>query len=340
VAFLVPGSPENTFWKASIEFSKAVAEDLGINLQVTNAAENTYSIKRTGQKLLANADMPEYLMTAYLQSVTLEHLELARAKGVKVLLFNTDVSKEEREEIGAPREKFSNWIGQMVPDDVQAGYSLANVLINQAKGKNLVPEGARIELIALTGANNTNVSFDRNFGLERRVSSSNDSRLHEIRFCDWARKSANLETTDLLDKHPGTTVVWAASDSMAFGAIEALNGLGVTAGEGILVGGIDWSSEGVKAVANGQLAATVGGHFMEAGWALIMIYDYHHGIDFKDDVGLKYMTSMSVLESKNVKKYLEKFGEGDWSSVDFKKLSKKYNPSLTKYNFSLDAIMD
>jgi ABC-type sugar transport system substrate-binding protein len=339
VTFLVPASTGNSFWETSASFAKAVADDLGINLTIAYTAESTYKIKRLGDQILTNNKPMDYLLTAYLTAVTEYHLEVARDRDAKVLLFNTNIPEEDRSKIGAPREKYKNWIGHMSPDDIAAGYALADALINRAKASGLTPANRKPEIIGLTGADNTNVSFDRNTGLERRVKSYSDAILHEIRFSDWERKSAELDTLDLLKQKPGISIIWAASDSMAFGAIDALNKIGA-ADKDVVIGGIDWSAEGIAAVADGRLAATVGGHFMEAGWALILVHDYHHGIDFRDDTGVNIMTTMSALDGGNIKEYLKKSGDGSWSTVDFKNFSKYYNPKLSKYNFSINALIE
>jgi ABC-type sugar transport system substrate-binding protein len=338
VAFLAPSVSGNSFWKLSTSFAEAVAEDLGIQLEVIYATDNISRIERLGDKVLTGGKAPDYLLTAYMSAVTPGHLDTARDQNIKVFLINTNIPREDSVKIGTPREQYKNWIAHVSPNEAEAGYLLAEVLINKARASRLVAKSGKIEIVALAGASDTNVAYDRSFGLQRRVNLYNDSILQKIRFSDWEQESAKLDTLDLIEENPGTSAVWAASDTMAFGAIDALKKLDRVAGKDILVGGIDWSLEGIKAVADGRLAATIGGHFMEAGWALILIHDYHHGIDFRDDPGVNFMTSMSVLDSDNAGEYLKKFGSGKWSAIDFKKLSKLYNPKLKKYNLSIDAL--
>ena len=41
----------------------------------------------------------------------------------------------------------------------------------------------------------------------------------------------------------------------------------------------------------GELSALAGGHFMAGAWALVMLYDYAHGVDFASE-GLELRTSI------------------------------------------------
>ena len=77
---------------------------------------------------------------------------------------------------------------------------------------------------------------------------------------------------------------------------------------------------------------------MEAGWALVMLYDYHNNKDFKDDTGVEIVTKLEPITKTNIDTFLQKLGDRDWNKIDFRKFTKTDNPSLTSYNFSLDAI--
>ena len=78
---------------------------------------------------------------------------------------------------------------------------------------------------------------------------------------------------------------------------------------------------------------------MEAGWALLLMHDYHFGYDFISDTGTEITTTMQALTEENINDYLRKFGDGNWNKIDFRRFSKKYNPHLSKYDFSLDAVL-
>ena len=55
--------------------------------------------------------------------------------------------------------------------------------------------------------------------------------------------------------------------------------------------GINTSTEALDAIKSGRLTALAGGHFITGAWAVVMIYDYHHGRDFADE-GLELERAM------------------------------------------------
>ncbi|GDY53790.1 hypothetical protein SVIO_044130 [Streptomyces violaceusniger] len=69
-------------------------------------------------------------------------------------------------------------------------------------------------------------------------------------------------TTNLLQGHPGIDGIFAENDEMALGAVKAL---GSKAGKSVAVVGFDGTPDGLKAVANGTLAATVAQQPKELG---------------------------------------------------------------------------
>ena len=149
---------------------------------------------------------------------------------------------------------------------------------------------------------------------------------------------ASQKTESLLRRYPNISVVWAASDFLSFGALEGAKKQAGESSERLVSGGIDWTNEGQQAVSNRNMTATVGGHFMEGGWALVLLHDYHHGKDFEKPLGLQIKTKMSALDENNIGPYLQSFGTNDWSKINFKQFSRVYNPELKEYTFNLDNV--
>jgi D-allose transport system substrate-binding protein len=72
---------------------------------------------------------------------------------------------------------------------------------------------------------------------------------------DWDRqKSANI-TNDTLQRNPDLKAVFAANDTMALGAVEALLASGKT---DVIVVGVDGTSDAIESIKSGRLTATVG----------------------------------------------------------------------------------
>lgn len=340
VYFFHPNTENTPFWGKVYDVMVAAADDLGVELHGVISKDNSISVKRSGIELVESLNPGDYLITGYWAVSTAEFIEIAEQRGVRVFIINADFSEEENKDLGLPRTSFKRWIGHMYADDEQAGYELADSLITQAIKAGKVAKDGKVHVVALYGGDKSVVSESRDRGLRSRVGAFSDAALDLVMSAMWDSVSAVPITLQMLNQHPEATVVWAASDSMAIGAIEAIESLGKKPGVDIFVGGIDWSDEGIKAVANGAVSTSVGGHFLEGAWSLILLYDYHYGFDFADDPGVSSMTSMHSMTSDTVQDYKEKLNNPDWNRIDFKQFSKKHNPDLEMYDFSLGTLLN
>ena len=338
VAYISSVELSHPFWGQIVSFMQAVAEDLDIDLNITVESENRFILKNKGLKLINSPERPNYMIASYFPGVIPEMIEAGRVNDVGIFVFNANFSKEDSQRIGLPREKFKNFIGHMYPDGIQAGFLLADILMKQARKKGLADAGM-LQVLALRGKENPYARDAREYGLKRWLKSSKDAEIIGSLASDWSRELAKKNAAKILSQFPKAPIIWAASDLMALGGAEAAVALGRKPGEDILLGGFDWAPEALQAVAKGEMAVSLGGHFMEAGWALILLHDYHHGIDFKEELGEQILTSMQAITTDNIQKYMSKFKDQRWSQVDFKKFSKKYNPKLEKYDFSLEALL-
>jgi ABC-type sugar transport system substrate-binding protein len=340
VYFFHPNTENTPFWGKVYDVMMAAADDLGVELHGVIAKDNSFSVKRSGVELVESLKPGDYLITGYWAVSTAKFIEIAEQRGVKVFVINADFTEEENRELGRPRTHFKNWIGHMYANDEQAGYELADSLITRAVKAGKLAKDGKVHVVALYGGDKSVVSESRDAGLKRRVAAFSDAALDTVMSAMWDAGSAESVTVQMLNQHPEATVIWAASDSMALGAIKAIESLGKKPGTDIFVGGIDWSDEGIDAVSDGTMWVSVGGHFLEGAWSLVLVHDYHYGIDFADDPGVRSMTSMHSITSDTVKDYREKLGNPDWKRIDFKRFSKKYNPNLEKYDFSLRAVLN
>jgi ABC-type sugar transport system substrate-binding protein len=332
VGFLAAGSESNEFWSGMGRFAAAVAEDLDLDLRIAYTGEHT--LERDGQALLDQLNDGAYFVTAYVDPISGRLLEAADRRGIRTMLINTDILAADRERIGNPREKLRHWIGHMQPDDVQAGFEVADMLVGRMHAES-------INMIAINGNNNIPSDADRRAGLQRRLEKSQGARLYETREAQWNEATARTVTIDLLRKYPDTNAIWTASDSIALGAIAALRELGRQPGKDVVVAGVDWTSRAIEAIQAGDMLGSVGGHFTEGGLALLLIYDYHHGHDFAEDPGVRFKTSMTGILRDDIEHRLRKLGHTpDWSRIDFKRLTKTHNPKLERYDFSWEHITE
>jgi ABC-type sugar transport system substrate-binding protein len=327
------------WWSLCSDFMLAAAEDLGIELEILYAERNRKQMIRNAQDVISGPDKPDFIVMPNLKQSAGQIMKIARDHGVKVLLFNGGLSDDEKETIGGPRDVFPNWIGQILPDDRQAGYLQAKVLLDTARAMGLTNARGQVQMIATAGTMSDTPAIERDKGLMEQIA----SRKHDVTLvrgqafpADWREDVALTVFQYAFREYPETTAVWNANDYQAMGVLKAAkDGFGKNPGKDILITGIDWNPENILRIKSGELLGSIGGHFVEGVWALILIHDYARGIDFAPE-GLSFLTSMALLNADNVDyyaEYLEKRDPARIRQINYRTFSKVHNPALEKYCF-------
>ncbi|QJB56198.1 ABC transporter substrate-binding protein [Pseudodesulfovibrio sp. zrk46] len=334
--FLNPGGKDDEFFSMMTSFMQAAADDLGVELEVVYCDRNHLKMRDEGLRLLNRPDPPEHLILINEKDAGGELLRLAADKGVHVALINEGLNGEYGDAFGGPGEILSNWILEYLPDDRQAGYLLGKALIQAARNRGSGLPSAGVSVVAISGNYRTGSSAQRVMGLRQAVEEEGRVHLLQVVPAYWEEAHAEKVVNGVMQRYPGTSVIWAASDVMARGAQTALARLPGGWGSKPVLGGIDWAKFALYEVKAGRFAATVGGHFMDGGWALVMLYDLYHGIALEQR---RMQSKFSLITPDNVEEYLERFGTQDWSTIDFTRFSKKYNPGMKQYDFGLEAVL-
>lgn len=334
--FLNPGGRGDAFFGMMTGFMQAAADDLGVALEVVYCDRDHLKMQEEGRRILSRPELPQYLLLINEKNSAVELMKSASAKGVKVALINEGLQPENIDDFGPPGDRLANWVLEMLPDDNQAGYMLAKALIAAARQKGLDGADDHVHMVGLAGTFKTGSSSSRVAGLQRAVREDGRATLNQVVPAYWEEGRAAKLAPQLLSRYPQTTIIWAASDLMARGAYTSVMAPG-TLPDRVVTGGIDWAEFALPMVAAGRFAATVGGHFMDGGWALVMLYDQHHGVPLPES---RYRTEFSLITADNVDEYLDNFSDHDWSAIDFRRFSKSYNPELTHYRFGLESVIE
>lgn len=335
VGFVSASDPDDPFFTEVIQAMRAAAKDLNIELMIEYSVRSMpmYSRKR-GLKLMETYQ-PDYFLTGHWPGGAKYHLPGAETLGIKSFVFNTPVIANSDFSVTMPRKELSGWLGQMTPDNRQASYLLTDILIEEAHKRKLQGRDGKVHLVALSGGGEDISALDRMDGLKARLNRHNDAVLEEMVLAGWKKNTAYQETARLLENYPETSVIWAASDHMAQGAAEAAEKAGRKPGEDIIIGGFDWVEENLRDIQEGRLTASIGGHLLEGAWALVLLYDYHKGLDFAEELDVKFESSMYAITAENFEQYSRLPKGVDWDKVDFTRFSKVLNPKLKGYDFSL-----
>lgn len=338
MVFINPGKSDEPYWMMATAAMQQAAASLSIDLEVLSA-ERDYLAQIHLIESLADrtpAARPDYLIIAGEKSTLLGQLEAAERAGIPVFLaFN---AAQDREQFIGPRSGFRQWLGSLAPLAEEGGYLSARALISHAL--EVLPEGTPLNMIAVAGDRSTHTSLQRNRGLQQALAEFPQVTLQQQVHADWSQDQALLQTRHLLRRYPDTRLIWSASDLLAFGAIEALRESGKVPGQDVLVSTINATGEALEGVLSGELSALSGGHHMAGAWAMVLLHDYHHGVDFIEADGnteLAY-SMFALIDQADARRLLERRASG--RVMDFCYYSRVCNPSRTHYDFTYARWLD
>lgn len=330
ITFVSPHHNDTYFWGLANNFARSAAKDLNIEFTVIHNSKNNRATYLEAYEKAFNApEKPDFVIGTMLRGIAQSALELSRQHNIPIFMLNSDVPDPEKNQVGNIRGKYNNYIGHMLPDEEQAGHLLTCELMKIAKRKN--PNG-RKQILAFSGHRESPVAIDRAEGLQEAAEACN-ATIRQLVYTDWSPTDAYFRTRKLISRYPNIDILWYATDDMALKAIT------LDSSNRYTIGGFDWNGEAIKSIKKGNLDASVGGHFTETGFALVLLYDYYHGKDFVSQYDGKIYTEMIAITKDNLDKYYDILTRQDWGNIDFKKFSKVLNPDLENYNFSFDQVL-
>lgn len=260
-------------------------------------------------------------------------LKTAENRKVKILLLADPSHYSGDINIGRPREQFKSWLGSVHSNEEFAGHQLVKTLYRGFLDTNNLMD-RKLTLLAFSGKRVNPVSINRKRGL---ISASKDLPIDiaEVFEIDWNPIAATRPLFTAMKRHPETTLFWAASDDISLEIIRKMKTLGKKANYDYVTAGIDWTPQALNSIENGEMLASIGGQFLNNCWALVLLYDYHHGLDFID-YGISYQTKMQIINKSNVKEMKSLLSSKDWSNIDFKQYTQRHNSNSKGYNFDIN----
>lgn len=342
VTFINPGKHDETYWVDAANGMRSAANSLGIDLEILFAERDPVRQIQLTSAVAARegSDRPDYLLLSVEKGTFAEQLRIADGAGLKVFLAYNGLLDEERARFGGPREQYKGLLGSLIPSAESAGEMTAQALLDEARRRGLQADDGKIHLVAISGDRSTDSSIRRNEGMLSVVDANEDLVLDQLVHADWSRDIGKLKAAQLHERYPDATLFWSGSDLIALGAMEALRERGLRPGVDVLVSGVNTSVEAMNAVIRGEMTALAGGHYMTGAWSLVLLYDYHHGIDFAETEGVEMQRSMFTLFTPELAaRFLECFG-ASIPKVDFTRYSKFLNPDMTRYQFDIGQLLE
>ena len=122
--------------------------------------------------------------------------------------------------------------------------------------------GEKGDILILQGTAGTSASRERGKGFEEQIAKYGDVRVVGKQSANFDRTEGLNVATNLLQANPSIKAIFAENDEMALGAVEAL---GSRAGTEVKVVAFDGTFDGLKAVKDGKLEATIAQQPAELG---------------------------------------------------------------------------
>ncbi len=346
VTFINPGhasvdNPTGQFWPEAGQFAQAVADDLGIKLEILYGNRDRVHLRQLLMDVIKRDHKPDYLLLVNERFALTSLFDAVDKSAIPFFLAYNHYSKFINRPQPTPREYHKYWLGSLLPDNEYAGYRLAKMLIASTGGK-------PAKFLAYSGDTVTSASLLRTQGLQRALAESPHAQLARLVPGEWRYDIPEQRTVSFLQRQPDINLIWAANGAMGLGAIKGVDKRDTREestsinkpARSITIASINWDADEIAALQQGQLYASVGGHFMTAGWSLIMLYDYHHGHDFAADGGVYQQRKIfEAVTRDTVPEYLPVLSTRQWDSLNFKVMSKTYNPDLQYYQFNLGTLL-
>lgn len=335
VVFINPGRADEPFWRSVTRFMQPAAQQLDIELEVLYAERDHLKMVEQARTVTSRAKKPDYLMVVNEKLSAGEILKMADKAGIKTLVVFSKFEDAQAVEFGKPREKYRNWLGSLVPNAAEAGQLTAAELIRQAQQRQIVADDGKVHVAIIAGDKVTPTGTQRLQGAVDVFAAHRSVVLEQVVYGNWERARANEQAAALLLRYPKLNAFWAASDLMAYGAMDAAEAAGRKSGTDLLFATINNSPQVLQARIQGRISALAGGHFTAAAWGLVLLYDYHHGHDFRKE-GLEFNLPLFVLlDEDRAQRFLSRFGDEDFTAFGFRQFSKHLNPHVHSYQFSL-----
>lgn len=332
VLFLNPGEPvergKGPHWRLTAHYMAVAARSFGIELEVLYAERDHLLMLQQADEVARRPTAPDYVVMVNEKLAGPQMLKAFARTPAKVLMIHNGLTPEQRQEVGNEREQLPRWIGTVTTDEVHAEYRLMEELARQL--------GGRVPLVVgITGDRATPVSLERAQGVSDYLARSGRGQILQTAFSDWSSTDAESKATVLLSRHPQVNVMWGGNDTMALGVLRAVRARQAP----VLVGGTGAWPDALASINEGGLAATVGSHFFIGAWAMVLLHDYHHGVDFADHGGpVQKLDYMLVVNRANAPQYERAVYKRD-AGFDFRVHSKHLHPQPGPYRFDLAPLV-
>lgn len=232
IAVITP-SHSNVFFKAEADAAVAAAKELGYTAQADSHDDDPNKQSELIDSAIAK-DAAAIILDNAGADVTVGAVKKAKEAGIPVFLIDREIN--------------------------ESGIAAAQIVANNSQGAGLVGEsftkamegkGNYIELLGRETDTNAAV---RSQAYHSVIDQYADMKMVAQETANWDQQEAFTKVQTLLQAHPDVKGIIAGNDTMALGAVAAVDAAGLTGK--VIVAGFDGSPDAVAAIKEGKLLAT------------------------------------------------------------------------------------
>jgi simple sugar transport system substrate-binding protein len=228
-------------WRAAeTTVTKQEAEKRGIDLKFADAQQKQENQIKAIRSFIAQG-VDAILIAPVVATGWDEVLEEAKDAEIPVVLLDRTVDADE-----------SLYLTAVTSDLVHEGEVAGEWLVDEMSG-----EDCRI--VELQGTTGSSPAIDRKAGFEQGIEGHDNLEIVRSQTGDFTRAQGKVVMESFLKAEGGDSIcaLYAHNDDMAVGAIQAIKEAGLKPGEDIKIVAIDAVPDAHKAIADGEMNATI-----------------------------------------------------------------------------------
>lgn len=336
VALVAPNvTSPGSFYEFFVDVASVAAQQLDIELTIIDGTTDRETMLAVGREAVSSRRRPDYMLLVNYTGIGHDLLQANASAGVRTLFVVEALTDPELKAMRASGETTAGYLGQVIPDDVEVGRMLGEILIQAALDRGLVDDAGkvRVGVIAggLTPAGNARFKGWRSLMTER-----GDALQVGFQYGAWEETRARSVAALLLKAEPAPGVLWCANDAMALGALSAALESGRHPGKDLLIGGVDLTDRALAEVAARRLEVSIGGHVVDGARAVILLHDLHETGNLAPQ---ELTTRMVAVGPREADRYLRFMQIRAWHDCDFTRFSRVRNPQAKDTELSLENLV-
>lgn len=312
VTFIIPDKEGPLFWQLVKNVSSSVSASIGVNFNYIHTDSDRFAMQSVLEEVVKQPTRPDYLIFRPFKGNTEKTFNFLEKNNIPFVTIEKAFSGDVSQRLGSPQQKYKNWLGQINYDDKSGGELLAKALINEFVERH--GDSAHQASIIGIGGDFDSVSLDRQSYLQNLDKLDTEiAKVEQIFPMYWNPYLVKNRLPAIIQRYPYADIYWTAGDQMAFEIVDYFK---VTGKPLPIIGGFDWLPETFNKIEKGEMAASVGGHFLIVAQALIKIVDYHRGYNgfvVDNNALFKY----ELVTKNNVKQLKSFIDSQSWKNIDY-----------------------